>query len=226
MTLEEFLRHFSHYGSPLFVIAILPLAGMVASAVCPCTIPVGIGIAGMAGTSGTQSRRSGFMIATAFFAGIVVNLALLGAISGRLGAILGESFGRYWALTMALVSLIAALLAFRGPRLDFDKLSTMRRPGVLGALAYGFVFSLGTSAAPLLLVLTVAAAHRTAAYGVLLSVAFGIGRGLPFLLVGLFAGAIARFARMQRWRKVIQVLSGTALLFVSVYYARVFTSLM
>lgn len=225
MTLEEFLRHFGHYGGPLFVIAILPLAGIVASAVCPCTIPVGIGIAGMASTSETKGRRSGFPIAVSFFAGIVMNLAVLGALSGRLGAILGESFGRYWALTMALVSLIAAMLAFRGPRLDIEKLSTMRRPGVLGAFAYGFIFSLGTSAAPLLLVLTVAAAHGTPAYGVLLSVAFGIGRGLPFLLIGAFAGAMARFARMQRWRTAIQILSGTALLFVSGYYTWVFTSL-
>jgi len=225
VTLEEFLRHFGQYGGPVFVLAILPLAGIVASSVCPCTIPVGIGIAGMTSTSEARSRKSGFSIAAAFFTGIVINLALLGAVSGRLGAILGESFGRSWAVTMALVSLIAALVAFRGPRLDIDKLSMMRRPGVLGAFAYGFIFSLGTSAAPLLLVLTVAAAHRTLAYGVLLSVAFGIGRGLPFLLVGVFAGSLGRFARMQRWRKAIQILSGTALLFVSGYYGWVFTSL-
>ncbi|MGH9508391.1 MAG: cytochrome c biogenesis CcdA family protein [Terriglobales bacterium] len=209
----------------LFAFVVAPLAGIMASAVCPCTIPVGIGIAGMTSTSETQARRSGFFIAAAFFAGIVINLALLGALSGRLGAILGESFGRYWALTMALASLIAALLAFRGPQLDVEKLATMRRPGVLGAFAYGFVFSLGTSAAPLLLVLTVAAAHRTPGYGVLLSLAFGIGRGLPFLLVGLFAGTLARFARMQRWRKAIQIVSGTALVLVSGYYGWVFTSL-
>ena len=225
MTLEEFLRHFSHYGGPLLVIAILPLAGIVASAVCPCTIPVGIGIAGMTSNSENQTRRSGFHIAAAFFAGIVINLALLGALSGRLGAILGESFGRYWALTMAAASLIAALLAFRGPQMDAEKLSMMRRPGALGAFAYGFVFSLGTSAAPLLLVLTVAAAHRTPAYGVLLAVAFGIGRGLPFLLVGAFAGGMARFARMQRWRRAIQIVSAAALVFVGGYYAWVFTSL-
>lgn len=226
MTLEEFLRHVSRFGGPLFLLVILPLAGVVASAVCPCTIPVGIGIAGMAGTSEAQNSRGGVRIATAFFAGIVANLAMLGALSGSLGAILGESFGRYWAMTMAIASLIAALIAFRGPQLDVDKLATMRRPGVLGTFAYGFIFSIGTSAAPLLLVLTVAATHRTLAYGLLLSVAFGIGRGLPFLLIGLFAGTIARFVHMQRWRKAIQVLSGTALIFVSGYYGWVFASLL
>lgn len=225
MTLEEFLRHFSHYGGPLLVLAILPLAGIVASAVCPCTVPIGIAIAGMTTTSETRSPRSGFLVAAAFFLGIVVNLAVLGGVSGRLGAVLSESFGRFWAMMMSLISLVAALLAFRGPQLNLEKLLSVRRPGVLGGFAYGFVFSLGTSAAPLLLVLTVAAAHRTPAFGLLLSVAFGIGRGLPFLLVGMFAGAMARFARMQRWRTAIQIFSGAVLLFVSGYYAWVFTNL-
>ena len=226
MTLEEFLRHFTHFGGLLFLLVILPLAGVVASAVCPCTIPVGIGIAGMAGTSEAQHRREGVRISAGFFAGIVVNLALLGVLSGSLGAVLGEAFGRYWALTMAIASLFAAVVAFRGPQLDIEKLATLRRPGVLGAFVYGFIFSLGTSAAPLLLVLTVAATQRTPAYGLLLSVAFGIGRGLPFLLIGLFAGTMARFVRMQRWRRAIQVLSGTALVFVSGYYGWVFASLL
>jgi cytochrome c-type biogenesis protein len=165
------------------------------------------------------------LVAAAFFLGIVVNLAVLGGVSGRLGAVLSESFGRFWAMMMSLISLVAALLAFRGPQLNLEKLLSVRRPGVLGGFAYGFVFSLGTSAAPLLLVLTVAAAHRTPAFGLLLSVAFGIGRGLPFLLVGMFAGAMARFARMQRWRTAIQIFSGAVLLFVSGYYAWVFTNL-
>lgn len=159
------------------------------------------------------------------FFGIVANLAVLGALSGKLGAVLSETFGQYWALTMAIASLIAAAIAFCGPQLDIEKLAHLRRPGVLGAFIYGFIFSLGTSAAPLLLVLTVAAAHQTPAYGLLLSVAFGIGRGLPFLLIGLFAGTMARFVRMQRWRMAIQALSGTALVFVGAYYAWVFASL-
>jgi cytochrome c-type biogenesis protein len=225
VTLEAFLRHFSHFGGPLFLLVILPLAGVVASAVCPCTIPVGIGIAGMAGTSEAQNRRHSVRIAGGFFLGIVVNLAVFGALSGKLGAVLSETFGQYWALTMAIVSLIAAVIAFCGPQLDIEKLAHLRRPGVFGAFAYGFIFSLGTSAAPLLLVLTVAAAHQTTAYGLLLSVAFGIGRGLPFLLIGLFAGAMARFVRLHRWRTAIQAVSGTALVFVSAYYAWVFVSL-
>ena len=113
-----------------------------------------------------------------------------------------------------------------GPRLRTYKLERLRRPGVAGSFAYGFVFSLGTSAAPLLLVLTVAATEARPANGLLLALAFGVGRALPFLLAGVFAGAVMRFAALGSWRRTIEVASGAALLFVGIYYMRVFAALL
>jgi cytochrome c-type biogenesis protein len=165
------------------------------------------------------------MIAIAFFLGIVVNLVMVGALAGRLGALLTETFGRYWSLVMAAMSFGAAVVAFRGTRLKVDQLEALRRPGLAGAFLYGFVFSLGTSVAPLLLLLTFAAAQRSPENGFVLAFAFGLGRGLPFLLVGLFAGAVMRLARVTLWRRAIEVLSACSLLFVSIYYARVFMAL-
>lgn len=228
MTLEDFLQKFAGslpHGSA-WALGIAILGGVVSSAVCPCTLPVGLGMAGAASASETRSRRGGFMIAVAFFAGIVLNLTILGAVAGRLGGILTESFGRYWTLGMAMLSLAAALLAFWGPRLRAMQLATLRRPGVTGAFVYGFIFSLGTSAAPLLLLLTIAASQGGTIYGVLLSFAFGVGRGLPFLLVGIFAGAVMRLARIGMWRRTIQFVSAVVLLFVSVYYVRAFVGLL
>lgn len=229
MTLESFLRSFGDTvpcGAFLAVLGIAFLGGIVASAVCPCTLPVGLGMAGVVGTLGTNSRRSGFAVAVGFFAGIVVNLTVLGALAGRLGAILTESFGRYWALAMALISLVAAIIAFWGPRLNVEKLSALRRPGVAGAFGYGFIFSLGTSAAPLLVLLAVAAGQANALYGLFLSFAFGVGRGFPFLLVGLFASALVRLQRVALWRRWIQLASGCALILVSLYYVRAFVGLL
>lgn len=130
------------------------LAGILASAVCPCTLPVGLSLAGVAGASEAQTRRGGLAIATAFFAGIVLSITVLGTMTGRLGALATESFGRNWALVMAIVSLVAAVLAFWWPRLRLDQLTAWRRPGVAGAFGYGVVFSIGTSIAPLLLLLS------------------------------------------------------------------------
>ena len=228
MTLEDFLRSFGSSVSEgsLLSLGIALIAGILASAVCPCTLPVGLGVAGVVGQSESQSRAAGILIALAFFVGIVVNLTLLGAVAGRLGTILTESFGRYWALGMAVLSFGAAMLAFAGPRLSVDRLAALRKPGLTGAFGYGFIFSLGTSAAPLLLLLTVAATQANPGYGALVAFFFGLGRGLPFLLVGLFAGVLIRLTRIGLWRRAMQALSGGALLFVSVYYARAFIALL
>ena len=228
MTLDAFLERFASslpHGS-LWAVLVTILAGVVASAVCPCTVPVGLGVAGVVGSSASKSRRAGFLIALAFFVGIVVNLTILGSVAGRLGAVLTESFGRYWALSMALVSFIAAVAAFRGPRLSTEKLASLRGTGLAGTFLYGFIFSLGTSAAPLVLLLTVAATQARPEYGFVLALAFGIGRGLPFLLAGLFAGAFMRFARLSSWTGAIRIASGCALIFVSLYYARAFVALL
>lgn len=228
MTLDAFLSRFSLSLSEgtLWGFAVAFVAGIVASAVCPCTLPVGFGMAGVAGESESRTRKSGFLIALSFFAGIVVNLTVLGAVAGRLGAVLTESFGRYWTLTMALMSLAAAGVAFRGPRLKVSELSSLRRPGLLGAFLYGFLFSLGTSAAPLFLLLTVAVAKGSPLYGIALAFVFGLGRGLPFLFVGIFSGALVRLTSFGQWRRALQVLSGSALLAVSAYYLRAFVALL
>jgi len=227
MTLEGFLQRFAEtlpQGS-LWALAIAVLAGLMASSVCPCTLPVGLGMFGAVGSSESQAKGSGFPIALAFFVGIVVNLTVLGALAGQLGVILTESFGQYWALGMAFVSLVAAIAVFWGPRLRMDQLVALRKPGIAGSFLYGFIFSLGTSAAPLLLLFTVVAGHASPQFGVALAFAFGLGRGLPFLLVGLFAGAIMRFTRLGFWGHAIQVLSGWALISVSGFYIMVFVAL-
>ncbi len=224
--LEQFLREFGTGQGLLVALPISLGAGIVASAVCPCTLPMGLGMASMAGASEAQDRRRGLKIAAAFFAGIVINLTVLGALAGRLGALATESFGRYWALVMAVVSLAAAIAAFWGPRLQVVQLASLRRPGIVGAFGYGFIFSLGTSVAPLLLLLAVSAANARPEYGFALACAFGIGRGLPFLVAGLLASAVTRFTRFGLWSRSIQVISGVALFFVSVYYARTFAALL
>lgn len=227
MTLESF---FENFGGDLSEASLLSfgiafLAGIVSSGVCPCTLPVGLGIAGLSGSNSEKRSRTGFLIATGFFAGIVLSLAILGALAGRFGVILSESFGRYWALAMVFVSILAAIAAFYGPRLKVTKLAAMRKPGIGGAVVYGFIFSLGTSAAPLLLLLSVAAATASPFYGLALAVSFGMGRGLPFLLAGLFAGAISRLAQLTWLRRSIQIASGSALLFVAFYFGKLYIDL-
>lgn len=225
MTLESLLNEFSitlQEGS-LLSLGLALVVGVVSSGICPCTLPVGLGFAGYVGSASVKESRIGFVITFSFFTGIVICLAILGAIAGYAGAFLTEAFGKYWALGMGVISLVAAGIAFYGPNLKVTKLEALRTPGIGGSFIYGFLFSLGTSAAPLLLLLSVAAAKASIFYGLILALSFGIGRGLPFLVVGLFAGSVSKLAKLSWLRKIIQRISGIALLYVSFYFFRVFS---
>lgn len=202
------------------------IAGVLASAVCPCTLPVGLGIATVTGASEAESRRGGLAIASAFFLGIVGSLTTLGLVASQLGALVTEAFGRNWALAMAFLSFLAALVAFWWPRMPFKRLTAWRRPGLIGAFVYGVIFSLGTSVAPLLLLLTVAASTAAPAEGVLMAFVFGLGRGLPFLLTGIAASTLTRLTRLSLWSRPLQIASGIALIFVGGYFVRIYTDLL
>ncbi len=199
------------------------LTGLISSGVCPCTLPVGLGFAGYVGSTSVRESKTGFAITFSFFIGIIFCLTLLGAIAGYAGVFLTEIFGQYWALAMGIIALIAAGISFYGPYLRVRQLETLRRPGIGGSFIYGFIYSLGTAAAPLLLLLSFAAAKANLFYGLILAFSFGVGRGLPFLIVGLFSSAVSKLAKLSWLRKSIQIVSGVALLYLSFYFFRLFS---
>ncbi len=227
MIVEEFLKTYADlllHGSEL-VVGIACVAGLLSSAICPFTLPVGLAVAGVVGTAESRTSGSGFKIATAFFAGLVLSLIALGALAGLLGLVATQVVGQWWMLIMAGLAFVAALAVLFGSSLRLPDITPLRWPGVLGAFVYGLVFSLGTPAVSLLLVLTVAAAEHRPAYGALLALGYGVGRGLPFLLLGLFSGVATRLRCQPSWSRAIQVTTGSLLLLVTGYYIWIFMRL-
>jgi cytochrome c-type biogenesis protein len=227
MIVEEFLKTYADvllHGSWL-VVGIAFVAGLLSSAICPLTLPVGLGVAGVVGTAESGIRGSGFPIATVFFAGLVLSLTALGALAGVLGLVATQAVGQWWMLIMAVLAFVAALAVLLGPSLRLPDVTVLRRPGLLSAFVYGLVFSLGTPAVSLLLVLTVAAAEHRPAYGALLALGYGLGRGLPFLLLGLFSGVAMRLHCQPSWSRAVQVTTGSLLLVVTGYYLWIFLRL-
>jgi cytochrome c-type biogenesis protein len=225
MNLDPFLNEFAatFQNNSILSLGIAFAAGLISSGICPCTLPVGLGFAGYVGSTSIRESKTGFAVTFSFFIGIVVCLTLLGSIAGYSGVFLTEVFGKYWAFGMGIISLIAAGIAFYGPYLRVRQLESLRKPGIVGSFIYGFIFSLGTSAAPLLLLLSFAIAKASLIYGLLLALCFGIGRGLPFLIVGLFSSSISKLAKLSWLKKSIQILSGISLLYLSFYFFRVFS---
>ncbi len=164
-------------------------------------------------------------LSLAFFLGIVLSLLALGIAASYAGKLFSR-WSAAFAVGAAVFALAAGLAALFGPvlRRRIPDPNVRKRGGLAGAFLYGFLYSVATvttSAGPLLLLLTVAAAIGNPLYGAVLSLSYAIGRGIPFLLLGLFAGTVgAWLARIGRARRIAEVVSGIALIGLAVYFVQ------
>lgn len=215
--------------SPLIALLVAAAGGLLSTSVCPCTLPAGAGLVSYVGyqveSAGERARRRyGAALSLSFIAGLMLGLVALGFVAALLGRVLAR-WDAPFAVGAALVTLLAGLAALFGPALRrrVPDPTIRRRGGIVGSFLYGTVYSVATitsSAGPLLLLLTLSAAIGRPLYGVLIATAFAVGRGLPFLLLGLFAGRVGTLiAGVERYRRPAEALSGVVLVGLSGYFA-------
>lgn len=165
------------------------------------------------------------LLSFSFFLGIGLSLLALGIAASFAGRLFSR-WNALFAFGVAAFFFVAGLAAIFGPsvRRYVPDPEISKRGGMAGAFLYGLLYSVATvttSAGPLLLLLTIAAAIGRPVYGAALSLSYGIGRGLPFLLLGVFAGTVGSWlARLGRARRVAEVVTGVALLVLSIYFIR------
>ena len=77
MNLEYYVQQFSQTlgDGSLYSIVIAAGAGFITTGICPCTLPVGLGIAGLVSSNTENKSNKGFISALSFFCGIRVCLA-------------------------------------------------------------------------------------------------------------------------------------------------------
>ena len=247
--IERLSASVAHY--PLAALLVAVAGGGLSTSVCPCTLPTGVGIVGYVGgavagsvegawvgapTAGRTANggASGAMLSLAFFVGLVAGLTVLGTGAAAAGRLVTR-YDAAFSVAAAVVTGAVGAAALAGPwvRRRVPDPDVRQRGGVAGALAYGATYSVATitsSAGPLVLLLTVAAAMGRPVYGALLSLAFAVGRGLPFLALGLVAGRARTWldpwlGRLDRGRRTVEVLSGLALLALAGYFLWLATAL-
>lgn len=162
------------------------------------------------------------LLSLAFFAGVLATLVALGTLAAYIGQVL-RRFEVAFTFGIAVLSLVAGIITLASPRIGRShRHARVPRWGIPGAFIYGCIYSFAavtTSAGPLMLLLTLAAAVGRPGWGALLSLAYAVGRGLPFVFIGVFAGAAARWAvRMRHSQRVIEVASAVALFAAAVYF--------
>lgn len=171
---------------------------------------------------------SAIRLGLAFFVGLVLALVVLGTAAAFLGRLLA-GWRRGFAIGAAILTAVAGVVVLFGPhfRRMVPDPPVPRGSGVAGAFTYGVLFSVATittSAGPLMLLLTIAAAIGRPVYGALLSFGYAMGRGAPFLALAMFSGRVQRWLdRVERMRRPFEIASGLALLAVAAYFVRLGT---
>jgi len=168
-------------------------------------------------------------LSLAFAGGLIICLVILGTLAAMMGRVLTQ-WKMHFAVGTAVVSAVAAIIVLLGPaiRRRVPDVKVRRRRGAAGAFVYGLFYSVATittSAGPLMLLITIAAAIGKPFYGAVLSLAYAIGRAIPFLLIGGFAGTAGKIVGgFERYRRPTEVVSGIALMAISFYFARLAAS--
>ena len=201
-------------------IAALPLAlvgGMIAG-VNPCCLALYPAAAGACcGSTQQQTLKRPLGNAIAFVLGIAVSVALLGSLAAYIGrmAVVATPF-RY---AIALLPILMGVY-----RLGWIRLPKMApkafRPGLGGAFGTGLLLSLiiGPCGTPVLAsVLSFAAYKQSFLYGGLLLFLYGIGNGLPLVLVGTTAGGLLKRLDCSRFGNWIDPIVGGSLILLGFY---------
>jgi cytochrome c-type biogenesis protein len=238
--MDAFAQWLSPYLSSGSLLALpLVVVGGLITAFNPCCLPMYPAVFGFIGgscckstatraTAGTHVADKPLLSITLLF---VLGMAAATSLMGILTAGLGWVFGRFDSRLLLLLALFPlvmglhqlGLLPWRLPSWQSDKLPAIAADKFkhhLSAFAAGVVFSLAIApcTTPILIgILTLVAMHNDLTYGGVLMFCYGLGAGLPLLLIGHGMDrlqALLMTPQRQRWLRRI---TGVLLLGVSGY---------
>ncbi|WP_218974254.1 cytochrome c biogenesis CcdA family protein [Streptomyces sp. NP160] len=222
MSLAELFQGVAGGGPLLLAALVAAVAGLVSFA-SPCVLPLVPGylgyVTGLTGVDLERQRRGRLLLgAVLFVLGFSAVFVAAGAAFGALGAFL---VGNQLELTRWMGVVVVLMgLAFLGlvPGLRGEaKVRWRPAAGLVGAPLLGATFGLGWTPCigpTLAVVLTLATNSGTASRGVLLTIAYCLGLGLPFVLVALGLGRSARALDWLRRRRLVIARTGGAALVV------------
>jgi len=196
----------------------LALAGGVLAGINPCCLalyPAAVG--SCRSVQEQQTLRRSFINSIAFVLGIAVAIAVLGSIAAYIGRV--ADIGSWVKYAIAVIPIVMGI--YRLGWLNVPNFSPKAfQPGVGGAFGTGLLLSLviGPCGTPVLAsVLSYAAYKQNLIYGGLLLFLYGLGTGLPLVLVGTAAGGILKRFDCSRYGRLIDPLIGSSLLLLGFY---------
>jgi cytochrome c-type biogenesis protein len=198
-------------GTMLLAVPVAAMAGLV-SFFSPCVVPLLPGYVsyatGLSGADLETARRGRMLAGTLLFVlGFTAWFVVLGTATGALGEFLWE-YKRQISLVLGVVTILVGL-AFLGfvPWLQRDvRVHRVPAVGLAAAPLLGLLFAIGWTPClgpTIAAVQSLALTEGTAARGAVLSVAYSLGLGVPFIVLGLAyrrtLGAVRWVRRHQVW---------------------------
>lgn len=220
----------------------IPLALAIAfvfgilSSLLPCVYPViPITVAYIGSRSEGRGRFHGFALSWAFVLGLALVYAALGAVSAKAGQSFGALTQTPWVgIPVAALFFVLALSMFnlfelKLPSVFANRIEQTkhrgRGRGFVGAFLIGALSGLVASPCigPLLVaILLVVAATGSAVLGFLYLLAFALGMGLLFVVIGTFWGILASLPKSGAWMDGLRVFFGAVILGAAFYFAGLF----
>jgi len=213
-------------GTPLVALAAALLWGVLSILLSPChlaSIPL---IVGFIDVQGRISTRRAFLISTVFAGGILVTIALVGAVTAAAGRMLGD-VGRYGNYFVAAIFFVVGLhlldvipLPLSGPGQV-----GMKRKGVFAAFVLGLVFGIALGPctfaymAPMLAV-TFKLGATSLPYGILLLLTYAVGHCAVIVVAGTSTELAQRYLNWNERSKgtlVLKKICGALVLLAGLY---------
>lgn len=200
--------------------------GVLSIVLSPChlaSIPL---IVGFIEGQGRMTTRRAFAVSTAFSVGILITIALIGAVTAVAGRMLG-SLGAWSNYLVAAIFFLVGLYLLDVIPMPFSAAGPqgVRRKGILAALLLGLVFGVALGPctfaymAPMLAI-TFRLASTDIGYGVLLLAVYGIGHCSVIVFAGTFTEVIQRYLNWNESSKgavVVKRLCGLLVLLGGLY---------
>ena len=169
-----------------------------------------------------RETRQAIAYSTSFVLGMIVTHAVLGVVAGFGGEWVAKLLGRFWGLVLGplLIVLGIAWLGLFTLPLPAMSFRAKRATGVWGAFVLGIPFSIAVCpfCTPALVVLLgVVAAIGSPLLGLVLLVAFAIGRTIPIALGAYATGWLEHLKPLDRYRRVVEVLGALVLIATGLY---------
>lgn len=163
-------------------------------------------------------------LAAVFVFGMSLVFAMIGALAGLLGRALLLGAWAYYVLAAICVVIALQMLDVVDLRVDrLNALLPARRPerrGIVGALLFGMLFGLVASpcSTPILAAIAaIAATTGSAAKGGALLFVYGLGKGVPLLLLGIASGSLGLMRTVSKVAPVLTKIGGIGLLAAAAY---------